>query len=154
MSKIITKITSPLISGNYSQWKKSTLNYVELFNDKVGHIIDRLDLPKTIELRVRAIPYRMKASGIAYPPECKGGKYIVDVDARQSRCSFFHTLLHELVHVEQYYTDKLIIGEYKILWKGKPYVQVHNVHSAAYAKQPWEIEANLKAIKLYKLLKA
>jgi len=154
MSKIITKITSPLIRGNYSQWKKSTLNYVELFNDKVGHIIDRLDLPKTIELRVRAIPYRMKASGIAYPPECKGGKYIVDVDARQSRRSFFHTLLHELVHVEQFHTDKLIMGDHNVMWKGKLYEQVHDVHSSAYGKQPWEEEANRKAKKLYKFLKA
>ena len=154
MSKIITKITSPLISGYYSQWKKSTLDRVELFNSKVDRIIKRLDLPKSVELRVRAIPSRMQASGIAYPPEFKNGKYVVDVDARQSDRSFFHTLLHELVHVEQYYTDKLIIGDYKIFWKGKLYDPVHDVHSSAYGQTPWEKEANRKAKKLYKFLKA
>jgi hypothetical protein len=154
MSKIITKITSPLTSGYYSQWRQSTRDKVELFNANVDKIVKHLDLPKSVELRVRVIPSCMQASGIAYPPECKDGRYIVDVDARQSRRNFFHTLLHELVHVEQYYTDKLIIGDYKIFWAGKLYDQVHDVHSSAYGEQPWEKEANRKAKKLYKFLKS
>jgi hypothetical protein len=153
MSKIITKITSPLTSGYYNQWRQATLSRVEIFNTNVDKIVKCLDLPKSVELRVRVIPSYMQAAGIAYPPECKDGRYIIDVDARQSRRNFFYTLLHELVHVEQYYTDKLIIGDYKIFWAGKLYDQVRDVFSSAYSKQPWEEEANRKAKKLYKFLK-
>jgi hypothetical protein len=154
MPKIITKITSPILSGYYTHWRKNAVERMSFFNTKANEIAKELQLPPNVEVRFRIIPARMNASGIAYPPEWKNMQYVVDVDVRQSRRSFFHTLLHEMVHVEQFHTDKLIIGDGNVMWKGKLYEQVHDVHSAANAKQPWEIEANLKAIKLYKLLKA
>jgi hypothetical protein len=127
---------------------------MNILDENSSGIIKSLDLPKETEIRCRIIPIKIGAYGLAYYPERENQKrYRVDVDVRQSKSKFFKTLLHELVHVEQYYNAKLVMGEKEALWKGRLYKLEDHNNLKEYENQPWEIEANNKAKKLYKHLK-
>ena len=53
------------------------------------------------------------------------------------------TLAHEMVHIKQYIRGEL--NEQMSIWKG----QTVDSEKISYADQPWEIEAESTAIKLY-----
>jgi hypothetical protein len=48
------------------------------------------------------------------------------------------TLSHELIHLKQYHTNKIIIINQNVIWNGKLY---ENVNDSDYNLRPWEIEA-------------
>ena len=75
------------------------------------------------------------------------GDYIeVQIDKTQSNRQMIRTLLHELVHVDQYDKGRLVAAEGKkpYRWKGKV------CRISDYAKQPWEIEAFDYEAKMYR----
>lgn len=154
MPKFSPRITTTILHGKYNYWRDHARDLLRRFNEKSSLIDKHITLPKNVEIRFRIIPKNLYASGIAYQPKTKRDKYLVDVDVRQTINSFFETLLHELVHIEQYYTKKLYIdGDNNSIWKGKQYSTVDDVFSNDYLKQPWEAEANKKANKIIKKLK-
>ena len=55
-------------------------------------------------------------------------------------------LSHEMVHVEQYLTGKLVNLGYATEWQGVEYTDI------AYINAPWEIDANGRMYSLYQQL--
>lgn len=59
------------------------------------------------------------------------------------------TISHELIHLKQYYTGKLVINKATIIWEGKPF----SIVNLKYAEYPWEIEAFKEQKELEKKMK-
>jgi len=54
-----------------------------------------------------------------------------------NRESYIKILSHELIHLQQYYLEKLIINQKDIYWEGKKI----DMNNYSYKDLPWEIEA-------------
>jgi predicted metallopeptidase len=69
----------------------------------------------------------------------KGNQYIIFVD-EMSRDEAIKVLSHELIHLKQYYTKKLILEKDKVYWDGKEIYQ-REINETKYEQRPWEAEA-------------
>jgi predicted metallopeptidase len=69
----------------------------------------------------------------------KGKQYIIFVD-EMSRDEAIKVLSHELVHLKQYYTKKLILEKDKVIWDGREVYQTE-INETKYEQRPWEAEA-------------
>ena len=68
-----------------------------------------------------------------------GNQYIIFVD-EMSRDEAIKVLSHELVHLKQYYTKKLILEKDKVIWDGREVYQTE-INETKYEQRPWEAEA-------------
>lgn len=68
-----------------------------------------------------------------------GVQYFIWIDD-MSRYESIGTLAHELIHIKQYYDDKLVISEEVVFWLDKPY----DITNMDYRTRPWEIDAFYK----------
>jgi len=69
----------------------------------------------------------------------KGNQYIIFVD-EMSRDEAIKVLSHELIHLKQYYTKKLILEKDKVIWDGREVYQTE-INETKYEQRPWEAEA-------------
>ena len=69
----------------------------------------------------------------------KGNQYIIFVD-EMSRDEAIKVLSHELIHLKQYYTKKLILEKDKVYWDGKEIYQ-REINETKYEQRPGEAEA-------------
>jgi len=69
----------------------------------------------------------------------KGNQYIIFVD-EMSRDEAIKVLSHELIHLKQYYTKKLILEKDKVYWDGREIYQTE-INETEYQRRPWEAEA-------------
>ena len=69
----------------------------------------------------------------------KGNQYIIFVD-KMGRDEAIKVLSHELIHLKQYYTKKLILEKDKVYWDGKEMYQ-NEINEIEYKRRPWEAEA-------------
>ena len=69
----------------------------------------------------------------------KENQYIIFVD-EMSRDEAIKVLSHELIHLKQYYTKKLILEKDKVIWDGREVYQ-NEINETKYEQRPWEAEA-------------
>ena len=69
----------------------------------------------------------------------KENQYIIFVD-EMSRDEAIKVLSHELIHLKQYYTKKLILEKDKVYWDGEEMYQ-SEINEIEYNRRPWEAEA-------------
>jgi len=69
----------------------------------------------------------------------KENQYIIFVD-EMSRDEAIKVLSHELIHLKQYYTKKLILEKDKVIWDGREVYQ-SEINDTKYEQRPWEAEA-------------
>ena len=69
----------------------------------------------------------------------KENQYIIFVD-ELSRDEAIKVLSHELIHLKQYYTKKLILEKDKVYWDGREIYQTE-INETEYERRPWEAEA-------------
>ena len=69
----------------------------------------------------------------------KENQYIIFVD-EMSRDEAIKVLSHELIHLKQYYTKKLILEKDKVYWDGEEIYQ-REINEMEYQRRPWEAEA-------------
>ena len=69
----------------------------------------------------------------------KENQYIIFVD-EMSRDEAIKVLSHELIHLKQYYTKKLILEKDKVIWDGRVVYQTE-INETKYEQRPWEAEA-------------
>jgi predicted metallopeptidase len=69
----------------------------------------------------------------------KENQYIIFVD-EMSRDEAIKVLSHELIHLKQYYTKKLILEKDKVYWDGREIYQTE-INETEYERRPWEAEA-------------
>lgn len=74
-------------------------------------------------------------------------EFEIELDTSHSEEVFYHTLVHELIHLKQYALGELkdtYRPKYKQLWKGK------DMSNVTYSQAPWEKEARYYEKKLTK----
>ena len=72
----------------------------------------------------------------------KGKQYVVFVD-NMGRDEAIKVLSHELIHLQQYYTKKLILGKDYVEWNGEIMYE-SEIDNLKYEDRPWENEAFAK----------
>src|SRR6056300_1624635 len=95
-----------------------------------------LKMPFDIDLTIEFDNLDGVAVGYAMEQDIDELEFEITIDKNQTPRQMIHTLLHELVHINQYATGRLVSGEGRKpnRWLGKP-------NYDDYANQPWEIEA-------------
>ena len=93
-----------------------------------------LKMPYDIDLSIEFEDTKSEALGFAM--DIDEGEYEITIDKKQTPRVMIHTLLHELVHVNQYATGRLVSGEGR-----KPNRWLGKANYDDYANQPWEVEA-------------
>jgi hypothetical protein len=132
--------------GNYKQHLDSALFFIDVLKDNFNDIKQFIKLPKNLNIHFR--PIRC-AYGRAYYTKVNqfssARQYIVEIDARQDLATFKNTLIHELVHIEQFYQGRLKdAGNMHFKWNGKKML-IDTSSLDVYNSLPWEIEANVRA---------
>lgn len=69
----------------------------------------------------------------------RGRQYIIFLDD-MGRDESIKVLSHELIHLRQYVTQKLILHKNEVIWDGKV-ISEYKVSESKYNDRPWEIEA-------------
>lgn len=135
----------------------NALFMVETIVDKWDRINKYIDLPKkNLHMHLRPIRnnYGKAYTFIALEDEVeviRHRHFMVEIDVRQDEDTFQDTLLHELIHVEQFYQKRLRSGDTKTQFKwGRNMVDVGKLCYEEYVALPWEQEAATRALKLKK----
>jgi len=137
--------------GNYKQHRTSALLYIDILKNNIKYIKEFIKLPKRLSFVFRPI---RGAEGLAYYVQYKYSPrdYIVEIDARQNLLSFKNTLLHELVHIEQFSQGRLKhAGTKYFKWLGREML-IDISSMDAYNQLPWEAEANSRAQSLHEIV--
>jgi len=69
----------------------------------------------------------------------KGNQYALFVDD-MSRYEAIKVISHELVHLKQYRSEKLILNKNSVIWDGREYSE-WEINDMDYMRRPWEREA-------------
>jgi hypothetical protein len=125
----------------------------ELFHRLMPHFRAQLDLPENIMIRLAKTKKRANNGNW-----CQSEK-TATIDPRtlhrfRNLSNILDTLAHELVHAEQYFTDRLKVGrddlsgKYGSFWMGS-FVHSKGATYNSYKNLPWEKEAFGRSGKLY-----
>lgn len=119
-----------------------TVVKISLVLDRYEKIREVIDLPQDMCMRFRPIRGDL---GRTYN-KSKSSPFLVELDVRQNIETFKDTLLHELVHTEQFYQKRLkeTVNNDAFRWRGKK-IQFIGISYNAYRDLPWEIEAEERA---------
>jgi len=130
---------------------KRTRNYIDLANKIIPLVEKHLNITGTTVV-VSYIKSKY-ITGDYTRATCR-----VRIDPRQSRGKFIDTLIHELVHADQYnnghlnqFLDK--DGMHKFTWKKAKPTTLPYSHQK-YLDLPWEIDARRRAKSIMKLIAA
>ena len=132
----------------------------ELAEEIVWFCLEKM-LPRHRTLNITVLltkTYEEGAKGFCYQ-EADDRDFVIEIDHRLTKIEgveeFIDTVCHEMIHVKQHATRKLIDrfrGGYKKLWKCRD-GKYRNYLKTAYDKQPWEIEAHRDSGKYMKEFK-
>jgi hypothetical protein len=138
---MIVDLATSVKYGNYKKYKL----YGEIIT---GRILDHedgirqtLNLPDKIHIRLRPIRHFY---GLArYHKNDEMTVCSIEIDIKQELQVIDNTLIHELIHAEQYHENRLTHTEDKkwFKWKGE---EVSNKYKN-YIELPWEAEAYTRA---------
>lgn len=136
--------------GNYKEYLDNAFNFIDVIKHSLNEIKQFVKLPRNFTIHFRPI---RNAYGRAYyytPYEYSNTKqYCVEIDVRQDIDVFKNTLIHELVHIEQFYQKRLVnAGPTHFKWKGSKML-IDESTFETYCDSPWEIEANTRAEFIY-----
>lgn len=126
--------------GNYKQYLDNVVQFTDILVSNFAAIKEHINLPDN--LRIVFKPIRT-FHGKAFPMLGKRySQYVVEIDVRLSIEVFVETILHELVHIEQFHEKRLKhtrdLKSFK--WNNsKPWPEPRNYDE--YTNLPWEVEA-------------
>ena len=132
--------------GNYKQHLDCALFFIDILKDSFNDIKQFIKLPKNLNINFRPVRCAFGRAYYVRPSQSSSAKeYIVEIDVRQDLATFKNTMIHELVHVEQFYQGRLKdAGSMYFKWNGKKML-IDTSSLDAYNELPWEIEANVRA---------
>jgi hypothetical protein len=148
-----TTIVSSVRYGNYKEHLNNALFLSDILKEKYNTIKEYIELPKYINIIFRPIRCAYgRAFYLKSDTARRNRNYVVELDARQDVETFKNTLIHELVHIEQFYQGRLLdAGPTHFKWNGKK-TAINTVSLDVYNNLPWEIEANTRAEALYPIV--
>lgn len=116
---------------------------------------DHLKPEQIIDWDLKYYPELMKTRGFAAGTfVTPTGEHLITIDAAIKFDDIFEALVHETVHLAQFFKGDTINGEQKggMYWRGTPYKILPPNHPN-YKKQPWEEEAFRLTPELMKLVR-
>jgi hypothetical protein len=124
--------------GDYKHLKPSVDCVHEMIKDHWRSLCRCFDFNRDVTFHIR--PIRGITCGIAYNEENK-----IEIDPRRKLRCILETIVHELVHMEQYKQGSLKddFHRNKTLWLGFEF-EPSKTH-LEYLAEPWEIEARRRA---------
>lgn len=132
--------------GNYKKHLDSALFFIDVLTDSFNEIKQFIKLPRNLTINFRPVrgafgrAFYLKSNLLS-----SGRDYIVEIDVRQDLETFKNTMIHELVHIEQFYQGRLKeAGDMHFKWNGKKML-IDMSSLDIYNSLPWEIEANVRA---------
>lgn len=139
--------------GNYKEHFNNALFFVDTIAQNFNEICNFITLPKKLYIQIRPVRDAFGRAFFNKSNTNKTGKeYFVELDARQDKNTFKDTLLHELVHIEQFYEGRLIdAGPMHFKWGGRK-VLIDTSSLDIYNSLPWEREAIERASILKKVI--
>lgn len=141
---MIIELSSTIQRGNYRMYRV----YGDILADRILEhedvIRNTLNLPDKIHIKIRPLRYNY---GIA--------RYIIsedqivcsiELDVKQELKIFDNTLIHELIHAEQYHENRLALTDDStwFKWKGEEVSKRYQ----NYIDLPWEAEAYERSAEL------
>ena len=111
---------------DFNNWNRSIKNYIN-YTEEVNVIIKFIDREKSL-------------GRVVYE------KGEIEIDPRFTLLQLRNTLVHELIHYEQYREKRLEIKNDEWFWKGKKYD--NSLVYEEYTNLPWEIEARKRSKKI------
>jgi hypothetical protein len=141
-----TTIATSVRYGNYKEHLNNALLLSDVLTKSYKTIKQFIKLPQNLFINFR--PIRC-AYGRAFYVKSETKKYsknyVVELDIRQDIDTFKNTLIHELVHIEQFYEGRLKdAGPTHFKWNGKKtFIDTSSLD--IYNNLPWEVEANVRA---------
>jgi len=132
--------------GNYKEHYQNALLFADTVKQSYDTIKQFIKLPKNVFINFRPV---RDAYGRAFftksLTKTYGKNYIVELDVRQNFDIFKNTLIHELVHIEQFYQGRLKdAGPMHFKWNGKKML-IDMSSLDIYNSLPWEVEATVRA---------
>ena len=133
------KIAKSIMYGRYCENKDRSIEISKIFTMAMKHARKIMNLPESLQFEIR--PIRGNVTGY-YNNSSK----TIALDPRDRTLgAILSTIMHELVHAEQYHTGRLVNKEGVHTWNNEMSEQVSAiVSSASYKKYrtfPWEVEA-------------
>ena len=99
------EIATSVRYGNYKEHLKYATSLVQIVKIVQKEIRRYINLPDDIQIIMR--PMRGLLGCAFHYKEETGSRFVVELDVRQSISSFCDTLLHEMVHIEQFFEGRL-----------------------------------------------
>lgn len=142
-------IASSVRYGNYKEHYLNALFLSDVLKEKYETIKEYIELPRFISVVFRPV---RAAFGRAFYIKSDAARcnreYVVELDVRQDVSTFQNTLLHELIHIEQFYQGRLLdAGSMHFKWNGKKTL-IDTSCLDIYNNLPWEREAIERAAML------
>lgn len=145
------EIVSSVRYGKYRQFLDRAKAFKKITQCSELLIKEAINLPQNLKIVIRpirglygtAVSFNIKAETF----------YVVEIDVRQTVNEFCDTLLHELIHIEQYYEGRLDLkSEHSYsIFEGRKIRAVSN-NSAEYNDLPWEKEAIKRSATLKQII--
>lgn len=137
--------------GNYKEFLERAKVFEMLIQKSERRIRKHINLPENVEITLRPIR-GVYGTAATYKVKLKN-HYAVELDIRQNLDEFCDTLLHELVHIEQYFEGRLKLRSelYYSIYEGRK-IRIVSHKSEEYNDLPWEKEATNRAAKLKRII--
>lgn len=137
--------------GSYKEFLERARVFEMLIQKSELRVRKFISLPEQVKIIMRPI---RSVLGTASTFKVKTKSYYtVEIDVRQTVEEFCDTLLHELVHIEQYFQGRLKLKSelFYSIYEGQRIRLVSN-KSDQYNNLPWEKEAIKRAAKLKNII--
>jgi len=133
--------------GNYKEFLERAKVFEMLILKSELRVRKHINLPENVRIILRPIR-GIYGTAATYKVKLKN-YYTVELDIRQNLDEFCDTLLHELVHIEQYFEGRLKLRSelYYSIYEGRK-IRIVSHKSEEYNDLPWEKEATKRAAKL------
>jgi hypothetical protein len=146
-------IASSVRYGNYKEHYLNALFLSDILKEKYEAIKEYIELPRYLKIVFRPVRAAFgRAFYLKSDAARRNREYVVELDVRQDVATFQNTLLHELVHIEQFYQGRLLdAGSMHFKWNGKKTL-IDTSNLDAYNNLPWEREAIERSTNLEKVI--
>ena len=146
MADLVT-IADSILYGRYKQFRTFSGQIAQLSMEAVKHARTFMDLPESLRFHIRPLGGKYNGVYINYFDR-------VELDPRRKNLGVvLSTIMHELVHAEQFHTGRLKLTAGTYHWNDEAVKKLGNSYEE-YKNRPWQTEAFTRQDELAKKITA